>query len=146
MDMSVQPSTVFQAPTWETIQAAHERIAARIHRTPVLTSATIDALCGAEIFFKCENLQRSGSFKMRGASNAVFSLSDEDAARGVVTHSSGNHAAALALAAQRRGIRAWIVMPSDAPEIKQRAVAAFGGEITFCEATLASREATASTD
>jgi threonine dehydratase len=123
------------------IRAARERIGAHIHRTPVVTSASLDALTGARLYFKCENLQRSGSFKMRGASNAVFSLSEEEAARGVVTHSSGNHAAALALAAKERGIRAWIVMPSDAPQVKRRAVEAFGGEIVLCEPTLAAREA-----
>ena len=109
-----------------------------------MTSASLDALSGARLYFKCENLQRSGSFKMRGASNAVLSLSEQEAARGVVTHSSGNHAAALALAARRRGIRAWIVMPVGAPRIKSRAVEAFGGEIVFCEPTLAAREAAAS--
>ena len=130
-------------PSFDHIRAAHQRIAAHIHRTPVATSASLDALAGARLYFKCENLQRSGSFKMRGATNAVLSLSEQEAARGVVTHSSGNHAAALALAAQRRGIRAWIVMPSDAPRIKSRAVEAFGGMIVFCEPTLAAREATA---
>jgi len=130
-------------PNFNDVRAAHWRIAPHVHRTPVMTSASLDALAGARLFFKCENLQRSGSFKMRGASNAVFSLSEQEAARGVVTHSSGNHAAALALAARRRGIRAWIVMPSDAPQIKRRAVETYGGEITLCEPTLASREATA---
>ncbi len=130
-------------PTFEQIRIAHQRIAAHIHRTPVATSASLDALAGARLYFKCENLQRSGSFKMRGASNAVLSLSEQEAARGVLTHSSGNHAAALALAARRRGIRAWIVMPSDAPQIKSRAVEAFGGQIVFCEPTLAAREAAA---
>jgi threonine dehydratase len=133
-----------RGPGFAEIRAAHERIAAHIHRTPVATSASLDALAGARLYFKCENLQRSGSFKMRGASNAVLSLSEQEAARGVLTHSSGNHAAALALAARRRGIRAWIVMPSDAPQIKVRAVEAFGGEIVFCEPTLAAREAAAS--
>jgi threonine dehydratase len=130
-------------PSFDQIRAAHGRIAAHIHRTPVATSASLDALAGARLYFKCENLQRSGSFKMRGASNAVLSLSEEEAARGVLTHSSGNHAAALALAARRRGIPAWIVMPSDAPLIKSRAVEAFGGKIVFCEPTLAAREAAA---
>ena len=130
-------------PTLDQIRAAHRRIAPHIHRTPVITSASLDALSGARLYFKCENLQRSGSFKMRGASNAVFSLSDDEAARGVVTHSSGNHAAALALAAKERGIRAWVVMPSDAPLVKRRAVEAFGAEIVLCEPTLAAREATA---
>ncbi len=95
------------------------------------------------LYFKCENLQLSGSFKIRGAANAVFSLSEAEAARGVVTHSSGNHGAALALAAQLRGIRAWVVMPRNAPKVKVRAVEAYGAEITFCEPTLAAREAAA---
>ena len=131
------------SPTLNQIRAAHERIAPHIHRTPVVTSKSLDAIAGARLYFKCENLQRSGSFKMRGASNAVFSLSDNETARGVVTHSSGNHAAALALAAKERGIRAWVVMPSDAPQVKRSAVEAFGAEIVLCEPTLASREATA---
>lgn len=130
-------------PSFEQIRAAHRRIAAHIHRTPVATSASLDALASARLYFKCENLQRSGSFKIRGATNAVLSLSDQEAACGVLTHSSGNHAAALALAARRRGIRAWIVMPSDAPQIKSRAVEAFGAQIVFCEPTLAAREAAA---
>jgi threonine dehydratase len=138
-----QPGALAAGPTFDDIRAAHGRIAPHVHRTPVMTSASLDAIAGARLYFKCENLQRSGSFKMRGASNAVFSLSEEDAARGVVTHSSGNHAAALALAARRRGIRAWIVMPAGAPEIKRRAVEAFGAEITVCEPTLAGREAAA---
>lgn len=140
--LSETPETP-SGPSFAQIRAAHQRIAAHIHRTPVATSASLDALAGARLYFKCENLQRSGSFKMRGASNAVLSLSEQEAARGVLTHSSGNHAAALALAARRRGIRAWIVMPSDAPQIKARAVEAFGGEIVFCEPTLAAREAAA---
>jgi threonine dehydratase len=130
-------------PDFEAVREAHERIALHVHRTPVLTSESLNELAGARLYFKCENLQRSGSFKIRGASNAVFSLSDEEAARGVLTHSSGNHAAALALAACRRGIRAWIVMPSDSAEVKQRSVAAYGGEVTLCEPTLAAREAAA---
>src|SRR5579871_6680403 len=131
------------SPPPDDIRAAHKRVAPHIHRTPVGTSASLDALAGAHLYFKCENLQRSGSFKMRGASNAVFSLSGDEAARGVVTHSSGNHAAALALAAKERGIRAWVVMPRDAPQVKQRAVEAFGAEIVLCEPTMGSREATA---
>ena len=138
-----QPGPAVVGPEFDAIRAAHRRIAPHVHRTPVMTSASLDDLAGAQLYFKCENLQRSGSFKMRGASNAVFSLSKEEAARGVLTHSSGNHAAALALAARRRGIRAWIVMPSDAAQNKRAAVAAFGGEITLCEPTLAAREATA---
>jgi threonine dehydratase len=140
---SESPETL-GGPSFDQIRDAHRRIAAHIHRTPVMTSASLDALAGARLYFKCENLQRSGSFKMRGATNAVLSLSEQDAARGVLTHSSGNHAAALALAARGRGIRAWIVMPSDAPQIKSRAVEAFGGQIVFCEPTLAAREAAAS--
>ena len=128
---------------WETIVGAHERIRPRIHRTPVLTSATLDALAGAELFFKCENLQKTGSFKIRGATNAIFSLSEVDAARGVVTHSSGNHAAAVACAAGWRRIAAWIVMPKNAPAVKCRAVEAYGGKITFCEPTVTSRAETA---
>jgi threonine dehydratase len=104
--MSTKPSSIFQAPTWAAIETAHERIAPRIHRTPVLRSATIDALCGVEIFFKCENLQKTGSFKIRGATNAIFSLTDEEAARGIVTSSSGNHGAAVACAAAWRGVPA----------------------------------------
>src|SRR5262249_19046863 len=100
---------------WEMIQEAHERIAPRIHRTQVMTSRSLNGMAGTELFFKCENLQKTGSFKIRGATNAIFSLTDEEAARGVVTHSSGNHAAAVACAAGWRGIPAWIVMPKNAP-------------------------------
>lgn len=130
-------------PNLQTIRAAHERIRPFVHRTPVMTCGTIDALSGATIFFKCENLQKVGAFKYRGATNAVQSLSDADAARGVVTHSSGNHAAALALAAKVRGIAAHIVMPTTTPQIKQDAVAGYGGQITLCQPTLAARETTA---
>ena len=108
-----------------------------------MISDALDDLAGAMLFFKCENLQLSGSFKIRGAANAVFSLSEAEAARGVVTHSSGNHGAALALAAKMHAIRAWIVMPRNAPKVKIRAVEAYGGEITLCEPTLAAREAAA---
>ena len=128
---------------WDTIVEAHERIRPRIHRTLVLTATTLDALAGAELFFKCENLQKTGSFKIRGATNAIFSLSDEEAGRGVVTHSSGNHAAAVACAAGWRGVAAWIVMPKNAPAVKCRAVEAYGGKITFCEPTVTSRAETA---
>jgi threonine dehydratase len=130
-------------PDLTTIRAAHERIAPQIHRTLVLTSAMLDEIAGARLFFKCENFQKTGSFKIRGATNAVLSLSDEEAKRGVVTHSSGNHAAALARAAGMRGVPAWIVMPSNAPEAKKVAVRDYGGQITECEPTLAAREATA---
>ena len=130
-------------PDFNDIRAASGRIAAQIHRTPVLTSELLDKIAGARLFFKCENFQKTGSFKIRGATNAVLSLPEESARRGVVTHSSGNHAAALARAAQLRGIPAWIVMPSNAPAVKRAAVEAYGGTITFCEPTLAARESTA---
>ena len=127
------------APDWRAICGAHERIAPHIHRTPVLTSASLDQMAGAKLFFKCENLQKTGSFKIRGATNTVFSLTAEEVARGVVTHSSGNHAAALAYAARKRGARAWIVMPSNAPPVKVTAVEGYGGQITFCEPTASAR-------
>jgi threonine dehydratase len=123
------------------VRAAHDRIRPFVHRTPVLTCSAIDALAGARVYFKCENFQKVGAFKIRGATNAVQSLSNEAARRGVVTHSSGNHAAALALAARRRGIPAYIVMPSNAPPVKREAVAGYGGRITFCEPTQPAREA-----
>ncbi len=131
------------APQIDEIRAALKRIAPNIHRTPVLTSELLDGMAGARLFFKCENFQKTGSFKIRGATNAVLSLPEESARRGVVTHSSGNHAAALARAAQLRGIPAWIVMPSNAPAVKKAAVEAYGGRITLCEPTLAARESTA---
>jgi len=142
---TTNPSGEFKPSTmdWETIKNAHERIRPRIHRTPVMTSASLDALAGAGLFFKCENLQKTGSFKIRGATNAIFSLSEEEAGLGVVTHSSGNHAAAVACAARWRGITAWIVMPKNAPAVKCRAVEAYGGRITFCEPTVSSRAETA---
>src|SRR6202790_2490319 len=125
------------------IREAHRRISPHIEQTQVMISYPLDELAGALLFFKCENLQLSGSFKIRGATNAVFSLSEAEAARGVVTHSSGKHGAALALAAQMRGIRAWVVMPRNAPQVKVRAVEAYGADISFCEPTLAAREAAA---
>ncbi|MFC2150871.1 pyridoxal-phosphate dependent enzyme [Calditrichota bacterium] len=124
------------------IQTAAERIAPHIHRTPVMTSRSLNEIAGCELYFKCENLQRTGSFKMRGAANAVFSLPEMDADKGVCTHSSGNFAQALSLAAQERGVAAHIVMPRTAPEVKQAAVKAFGGQITLCEPTLTAREET----
>lgn len=129
-------------PTFNDIKAAHERIRPYIHRTPVMTSKSINEIVGAELFFKCENLQKVGAFKFRGACNSVFSLSNEEAKNGVCTHSSGNHAAALALAARMRGIPAYIVMPENAPEIKKVAVAGYGAQITFCTPTLEAREST----
>jgi len=128
--------------TLDDIRAAQVRIADKIHRTPVLTGATLDADCGGHLFFKCENFQKIGAFKARGATNAVFALTDAEAARGVVTHSSGNHAAALARAARLRGIAALVVMPTNAPRAKIDSVRRQGGSITFCEPTLAAREAT----
>jgi len=130
------------APTLNDICTAAKRIKPYAHRTPVLTSETLNEKVGAPVFLKCENLQKVGAFKFRGACNAVFSLSDEEAARGVSTHSSGNHAQALALAAKLRGIPAYIVMPNNAPAVKKAAVAGYGGKITFCEPTLEAREAT----
>ncbi|MDP2887730.1 MAG: pyridoxal-phosphate dependent enzyme [Bacteroidota bacterium] len=129
-------------PSFSDIQTAHDRIHPFIHRTPVLTSQSINQIVGAELFFKCENFQKVGAFKFRGACNSVLALSDEEAKKGVCTHSSGNHAAALALAARMRGIPAYIVMPENAPEIKKKAVAGYGAQITFCEPTLAAREST----
>jgi len=124
-----------------TVRAARARIAPHVHRTPVMTCRSLDEAAGARLYFKCENFQKVGAFKARGAVNAVFSLGDEEARRGVVTHSSGNHGAALAYAAGRRGIPAWIVMPDNAPAIKQANVRGFGGVIRFCAPTVAAREA-----
>ena len=127
-------------PTIEDIRQAAERIRGTARRTPVMTCGTIDCLAGARLFFKCENLQKTGAFKFRGACNAVFSLTEEQAARGVATASSGNHGAALALAARLRGIRAHVVMPSNAPTIKKEAVAGYGAEIVYCEPKIESRQ------
>ena len=129
-------------PTIKEIKEAYDRIRPYIHRTPVLTCSALNRMCNAELFFKCENFQKVGAFKTRGATNTVFSLSDREASKGVATHSSGNHAAALSLAARRRGIKAYVVMPTSAPEIKQNAVKGYGAEITFCEPTLKAREDT----
>jgi threonine dehydratase len=125
--------------TWQVILDAHARVAPRIHRTPVLTSASLDSITGARLFFKCENLQKTGSFKIRGASNAILSLTDQEAAHGIVTQSSGNHGAAVACAAAWRGVPAYIVMPKNAPQVKVRAIEAYGGKITFCEPKVSSR-------
>jgi len=129
-------------PTLHDIRAAAERIRPYIHRTPVLTNESLNLKVNAQVFLKCENLQKVGAFKFRGACNAVFSLDDGQARRGVCTHSSGNHAQALALAARLRGMPAYIVMPDNAPAVKKAAVAGYGGQITFCEPTLEAREAT----
>ena len=128
-------------PTLNDIYKAAGRIAPYIHKTPVLTCRNINRMTGGEIYFKCENFQKVGAFKARGAANAVFSLSEEKAACGVATHSSGNHAAALALAAQSRGIKSYIVMPNNAPQVKKDAVKGYQAEITFCAPTLQAREA-----
>jgi threonine dehydratase len=128
--------------TLANIQQAAERIRPFAHRTPILTNESLNQRVGAQVFLKCENMQKVGAFKFRGACNAVYSLSDEEAVRGVVTHSSGNHAQALALAAKLRGIPAHIVMPDNAPQVKKDAVAGYGGQITFCEPTLEAREST----
>ncbi|MFA7418768.1 MAG: pyridoxal-phosphate dependent enzyme [Melioribacteraceae bacterium] len=127
-------------PTKQDIIAAQERIKSQIHRTPILTSSLINSIVGCEIYFKCENFQKVGAFKFRGASNAVLSLNKEELQRGVATHSSGNHAAALALAAKMKSVPAYIVMPRTAPEIKKIAVEGYGAKIIYCEPTLQARE------
>jgi threonine dehydratase len=129
-------------PNIADIEAAYSRINPFVHRTPVLTSVQLNDLFGCELYFKCENFQKVGAFKFRGATNAVLSLTSEDKNRGVVTHSSGNHAAALALAARMNNIKAYIVMPENAPEVKKNAVAGYGADITFCKPTLEAREET----
>jgi len=129
-------------PTFDDVLAAHERIKPYIHRTPILTSTYLNELTGAELFFKCENFQKAGAFKVRGASNAVFGLSDEMAEKGVATHSSGNHALSLSYAAGRRGIPVTVVMPRTAPQAKKDAVIGYGGVIVECEPSTTSREET----
>ncbi len=129
-------------PTFEDVLAARERIAPYVHRTPILTSSFLDELTGAELFFKCENFQKAGAFKVRGASNAVFGLSEEKAAKGVATHSSGNHALSLSYAAGCRGIPVTVVMPRTAPQAKKDAVVGYGGVIVECEPSTSSREET----
>ncbi len=129
-------------PDKSTIEQAHERISTFVHRTPVLTSKQLNELAGASLYFKCENFQKVGAFKFRGACNAVFSLSKDELKKGVVTHSSGNHAQALALAAKIKGIPAFIVMPENAPIVKINAVKGYGAEIIFCTPTLTAREST----
>jgi threonine dehydratase len=124
----------------QVIQAAHQRINHAIRRTPVLTSRLLDEISGTRLYFKCENVQKTGAFKYRGATNAILLLSDDDQQYGVATHSSGNHGASLAYAAQQRGINAHIVMPENAPEIKKQAVKSYGGIIHLCESTLEARQ------
>ncbi|MEM0988040.1 MAG: beta-hydroxyaspartate dehydratase BhcB [Pseudomonadota bacterium] len=129
-------------PTWADVEAAHERIKPHIRRTEVFTNAELDAQTGVSLFFKCENLQPPGAFKVRGATNAVFGLTDEQAVKGVATHSSGNHALCLSYAAGRRGIPCNVVMPRTAPQAKKDAVIGYGGKITECEPSTTSREET----
>ena len=128
-------------PTYDDVLVAHERIKPYIHETPILTSRFLNELTGAELFFKCENLQKAAAFKVRGACNAVFGLTDEDAKIGVATHSSGNHALSLSYAAGQRGIPVTVVMPRTAPQAKKDAVIGYGGSIVECEPSTSSREA-----
>lgn len=127
-------------PDFASIEMAHKRIENHIHRTPIFTCKTLNRVTDAQLIFKCENFQKVGAFKFRGATNAVLQLSEKDAASGVTTHSSGNHAQALSLAAKERGIPAYIVMPHTAPKVKVEAVKGYGAEVTFCEPTLQARE------
>src|SRR5260370_35249433 len=135
--MSTAPSVEisdYQPPSWETILAAHARIAPRIHRTPVLTSASLNAMTRAQLFFKCENLQKTGSFKICGASNAILSLTENQVSKGIVTQSSGNHGAAGAWAAAWGGVPAWMVIANNAPVVEAKAIEGYRGRICFCEA------------
>jgi threonine dehydratase len=136
------PDTANGIPTFQDIKDAVSRIAPYANRTPVLTSRTLNNQTGGEIFFKCENFQRAGAFKFRGACNSVYSLSDSDAARGVATHSSGNHGQALALAAQMRGIPSYVVMPENSPTVKLNAVQGYGAKVIRCESNQKAREET----
>ena len=129
-------------PTFQEIQKVHHRIKPYINQTPVMSSTAINQMSGAEIYFKCENFQKIGAFKMRGAANAILALTDEERAKGVATHSSGNHAQAVALSAKNHGVPAYIVMPENAPSIKRAATAGYGAEIITCAPTLAAREST----
>lgn len=141
MNQMIKDSDV-AVPSIDDVRAAHSRIKPYIHQTPILTSTYLNDLCGAELYFKCENFQKAGAFKVRGASNAVFGLSDEVAAKGVATHSSGNHALSLSYAAGRRGIPCTVVMPRTAPQAKKDAVRGYGGVIVECEPSTTSREET----
>ena len=129
-------------PPKEALEKTFKDIQPYIHRTPVLSSQTINQMAGAEVFFKCENFQKMGAFKMRGGMNAVLNLSDEQRAKGVATHSSGNFAQAVALSAKLFNVKAYIIMPSNAPAVKKAAVKGYGGEVIECEPTLKAREAT----
>lgn len=127
-------------PSYNDIEKAASRISGYVHRTPVMTSLQLNNIFKASLYFKCENLQKVGAFKFRGATNAVLSLSEKELSGGIITHSSGNHAAAVSLAAGMRGAKAYIVMPSNSPDVKKEAVAGYGADITFCEPTLQARE------
>lgn len=133
---------IFTIPTIAQIKAAHEAIKPYIHQTPVLTCSSIDAMVGAKIFFKCENFQKIGAFKMRGASYAILTLTEAEKDRGVATHSSGNHAQAVALGAKNHGMKAYIVMPNNAPSVKKNATLGYGAEVIDCEPNIASRQTT----
>lgn len=139
--MNDSTATAMDIPTYDDVIVAHERIKPYIHKTPILTSRFLDELTGAKIFFKCENLQKAAAFKVRGACNAVFGLSDEKTKIGVATHSSGNHALSLSYAAGQRGIPVTVVMPKTAPQAKKDAVIGYGGTIIECEPSTSSREA-----
>ena len=141
MEAALRDMVEMVIPTYDDVLAAHARIAPHIHRTPVLTSSFLNELTGAELFFKCENFQKAGAFKVRGASNAVFGLRQDQLERGVATHSSGNHALSLSYAAGRRGIPCTVVMPRTAPQAKKDAVRGYGGVIVECEPSTSSREA-----
>jgi len=140
--MITNTSIESRLPTFADVEAAAKRIEPYAHRTPVLTCQSLNDITGAQLYFKCENFQKVGAFKFRGACNTVFSMTEKEAKAGVATHSSGNHAAAVALAARLRGVSAFVVMPSNSSELKKRAVAGYGAQITFCEPTLKSRETT----
>lgn len=134
--------TLERIPTRQDIAETYEAIHDMIHFTPVMTSESLDTMTGAELFFKCENFQKVGAFKMRGASSAAVRLTAEQLEKGIATHSSGNHAQAVARAAQILGVPAYIVMPENAPSIKKAATAGYGAEIIFCESTIEAREST----
>ncbi|MEM1328438.1 MAG: pyridoxal-phosphate dependent enzyme [Bacteroidota bacterium] len=138
----MQPSPLTAAPTIAQIQQRHEAIVSYIHRTPVLTAQSINDISGAELYFKCENFQKIGAFKMRGGISAALTLSKEELAKGIATHSSGNHAQAIAMSAKLLGVPAYIVMPNNSPKVKVKAVEGYGAQVTFSESTQASREST----
>jgi threonine dehydratase len=141
MNAVTQPANSMIIPTYDDVLQAHDRIRPYVHRTPILTSEFMNDLTGADLYFKCENFQKAGAFKVRGASNAVFGLDEATAEKGVATHSSGNHALSLSYAAGRRGIPCHVVMPRTAPQAKKDAVMGYGGTITECEPSTSSREA-----